>query len=295
MSSWNMRRTSSFGLSLSVCGAVAALAVGPARADDGVTVPADPTAIVAAVAAAVPSMPEPQGPAAPQLPATPEPETTVIPPVSAHSTARDTARSRRRRPAAADLDRADSTTRDDRCTARCTSRCDPGRARPRTAAGPGCLRPRRRRLILVIPPLIIQIVLRLRVANTRLRPSSGTGIGTAQTDEATPAVPAPPAGATTIVLNWHWSCAEPPPTLDVAGVTICVSCNIAISVRVGSPGNTGDLAQTIAAQTAATATGIAQTIQTALQAAPPAAAPLPPAPPAVIPPAVYRPPCCRSP
>ena len=68
MSSWIMRRTSSFGLSLSVCGAVAALAVGPARADDGVTIPADPTAIVAAVAAAVPSMPEPQGPTAPQLP-----------------------------------------------------------------------------------------------------------------------------------------------------------------------------------------------------------------------------------
>ena len=109
------------------------------------------------------------------------------------------------------------------------------------------------------------------------------------TDEGTPAVPAPPAGATTIVLNWHWACADPPPTLDVAGVTICVSCNIAISVRVGSPGNTGDLAQTIAAQTAATAAGIAQTIQTALQAAPPAATPLPPAPlpdapPAVIPP-----------
>lgn len=102
-------------------------------------------------------------------------------------------------------------------------------------------------------------------------------------------MPAPPAGATTIVLNWHWACAEPPPTLDVAGATICVSCNIAISVRVGSPGNTGDLAQTIAAQTAATAAGIAQTIQTALQAAPSAATPLPPAPlpdaaPAVIPP-----------
>ena len=26
-----------------------------------------------------------------------------------------------------------------------------------------------------------------------------------------PAVPAPPAGATTIVLNWHWACADPPP------------------------------------------------------------------------------------
>ena len=71
MSSWIMSRTSSFGLSLSVCGAVAALAVGPARADDGVTIPVDPTAIVAAVAAAVPSMPEPQAPTVPQLPAVP--------------------------------------------------------------------------------------------------------------------------------------------------------------------------------------------------------------------------------
>ena len=129
-----MRRTSSFGLSLSVCGAVAALAVGQARADDGVTVPADPAAIVAAVAAAVPSMPEPQGPTAPQLPdpgARNHGDTAGF----SCSTARDTARTGRRRPAAADLDRADSTTGHDRCTARRASRCDPARARPRTAAG----------------------------------------------------------------------------------------------------------------------------------------------------------------
>jgi len=95
------------------------------------------------------------------------------------------------------------------------------------------------------------------------------------TDEATPSVPAPPAGATTIVLNWHWACADAPPALDVAGVTVCTSCNIAISVRVGSPGNTGDLAQTIASQTAAAAANLAETIQTALQAIPPASTPSP--------------------
>ena len=49
---------------------------------------------------------------------------------------------------------------------------------------------------------------------------------------------------------------------------MCDSCNIAISVRVGSPGNTGDLVQSIAAETAAAASDIAGTIQTALQAAP---------------------------
>jgi hypothetical protein len=89
-----------------------------------------------------------------------------------------------------------------------------------------------------------------------------------------PAVPAPPAGATTIVLNWHWACADPPPPLNIAGVTVCTSCNIAISVRIGSPGDTGDVTQSIAATTAAAASNVADTIQAALQAAIP-----PPAPP----------------
>jgi hypothetical protein len=66
---------------------------------------------------------------------------------------------------------------------------------------------------------------------------------------------------------------------------VCTSCNIAISVRVGSPGNTGDVAQTIAAQTATAAAGLAHTIQTALQAVPSAATPLPSMPPAGVPPA----------
>ncbi len=104
-----------------------------------------------------------------------------------------------------------------------------------------------------------------------------------------PSVPAPPAGATTIVLNWHWACSEPPPPLDMAGVTVCTSCNIAISVRVGSPGNTGDLVQSIAAQTAAAAANIAGTVQAAIQAAAPAPATLPITPPALDPPALLAP------
>jgi hypothetical protein len=86
-------------------------------------------------------------------------------------------------------------------------------------------------------------------------------------DEGVPAVPAPPAGATTIVLNWHWACADAPPPLDIAGVTVCTSCNIAISVRIGSPGDGGDVTQSIAATTAAAASNVADTIQAALQSA----------------------------
>ena len=109
-------------------------------------------------------------------------------------------------------------------------------------------------------------------------------------DEAVPAVASPPANATVIVLNWHWGCAEQPPPLDVAGVTVCVSCNVAISVRVASPGNTGDLTQSIAAKTAAAATDIADTIEHALQSAP---APAPSAPPAPTP--VPTPPAATAP
>src|SRR6476646_7607597 len=88
-----------------------------------------------------------------------------------------------------------------------------------------------------------------------------------------PAVPAPPAGATTIVLNWHWACADAPPPLEIEGMTVCTSCNIAISVRVGSPGDAGDVAQSIDA-----ATDVAGTIQAALQTATPLSAPPTPSP-----------------
>jgi hypothetical protein len=278
-----MRRTSSFGLGLSVCGAVAALAVAPARADDGATVPVDPAAIVASVAAAVPSMPEPQGPTAPQLPD--PPETTVIPPVSAAVPPVIP-------PAPVVVDTPQSTSTEPTTT--------PATA-PATPAAPVVATPSESAPAPQPAPAPAAAPATADTANTTtnnshsITPTAPTTPSqtfiwnwywNCATDEGTPAVPAPPAGATTIVLNWHWACAEPPPTLDVAGATICVSCNIAISVRVGSPGNTGDLAQTIAAQTAATAAGIAQTIQTALQTAPPAGAPLPPAPLPDAPPAV---------
>ena len=286
MSSWIMRRTSTFGLTLSVCGAVAALAVGQARADDGVTIPADPTAIVAAVAAAVPSMPEPQGPTAPQLPD--PPETTVIPPVSAAvppvippapavvDTPQPTSTEPTTTPATAPATPAAPVVATSSEPAPAPQPTPAPAAAPATTDTANTTPDNSNSITPHVPPTPSQTFIWNWYWNCA-------------TDEGTPAVPAPPAGATTIVLNWHWACAEPPPTLDVAGATICVSCNIAISVRVGSPGNTGDLAQTIAAQTAATAAGIAQTIQTALQAAPPAATPLPPAPlpdaaPAVIPP-----------
>ena len=92
-----------------------------------------------------------------------------------------------------------------------------------------------------------------------------------------------------IVLNWHWDCAEPPPPLDVAGITVCDSCNVAISVRVASPGDTGDLVQSIAAETAAAASDIAGTIETALQSAPAPAPVIPPAPTASAAPAATDP------
>jgi hypothetical protein len=92
---------------------------------------------------------------------------------------------------------------------------------------------------------------------------------------STPTLPGLPPGTTTIVWNWHWSCPDaPPPTLDVAGVTICTSCNIAISVRLASPGDDGDLTQSIAAQAAATVNEVAAAVQQVAQVVPP---PLPPA------------------
>ena len=91
----------------------------------------------------------------------------------------------------------------------------------------------------------------------------------------TPTLPALPPGATTIVWNWHWSCPDaPPPALDVAGVTVCTSCNIAISVRLASPGDDGDLTQTIAAQAAATVAEVAAAVQQAAQIVPPPAVPV---------------------
>jgi hypothetical protein len=95
-----------------------------------------------------------------------------------------------------------------------------------------------------------------------------------------PALPALPPGTTTIIWNWHWSCSDASPApLNDAGVTICTSCNIAISVRIASPGDSGAIAQTIAAQAAATAADLTASVQQAAQlppSPPPAAADTPP-------------------
>jgi hypothetical protein len=96
-------------------------------------------------------------------------------------------------------------------------------------------------------------------------------------------VPALPPGTTTIVWNWHWGCSDvTPQPLDVGGVTICTSCNIAISLRIASPGDSGSIAQTIATQAATTVAQVSAEVQKAAQVP---QTPLPPAAAAVGPPA----------
>jgi hypothetical protein len=57
-----------------------------------------------------------------------------------------------------------------------------------------------------------------------------------------PAVPPPvPVGTGTLVVDWRWACEAPPDPLTTA--TLCVACNVAISVRIASPGTTGAVTQ----------------------------------------------------
>jgi hypothetical protein len=120
-------------------------------------------------------------------------------------------------------------------------------------------------------------------------------------------VPQLPAGAAAIVWNWHWSCGDvAPPSLSNTGVTVCLSCNIAVSVRIASPGDSAAVSQATGVGAAADAGNVATTIQTVTQtvvqaAGPPPepvvvpalpAVPLPlaPWPPAIPPPLVPLPP-----
>jgi hypothetical protein len=88
------------------------------------------------------------------------------------------------------------------------------------------------------------------------------------------------ASGDTWLWNWQWSCgadaAPPPPT--------CTGCNIAISIRVLSPGDDGDLMQSIVNTTESIASTVNDTVQQATQAIvqPPAVAPTLP----VVPPAL---------
>src|SRR6185312_143358 len=99
-------------------------------------------------------------------------------------------------------------------------------------------------------------------------------------DAAAPSVPATPAGTTVIVWNWHWSCngAEPPP-ITVAGVTVCISCNVNVSVRIASPGDDGDVVQQIVSAAQAAVANIQSTSQHIAAQAMPAAVAVPPVPP----------------
>jgi hypothetical protein len=260
----------SLALGLSVCGAVAALAASPARADDGVPSPADPTTIIATALASESSVPDPQVAVMPQLPPPPAvPETPVIPSVSPAippaipSAAGDV--DAQSAPSPAVTTSAPSTPPPTVEPSTTATPPPPDASAPEPTTAPG------------------------DTGNTAADNSNGITTDTVATtpqtfvwnwfwncssDEGVPAVPSPPAGATTIILNWHWACAEPPPPIDVTGITICTSCNIAISVRVGSPGNTGDVAQSIIASATAAAADVANTIQAALQTAiPPSASP----------------------
>ena len=129
------------------------------------------------------------------------------------------------------------------------------------------------------------------------------------TPPSTPVIPveAPPIVPTTWIWNWTWNCDDGslgssspvPPDLTAGGTWIwnwtwscgdapaaCSDCNTSISIRIFSPGDDGDLAQTISSTTANIAQTINSTVQqTIQQVLPPQVAPsLPPIP--VWPPAV---------
>jgi hypothetical protein len=266
-------------VSLTVCGAVAALAVTPARADDGPPAVVDPTVIVAATSAAAPGVAlDPAAPLdAPADAPTPPETTAVLPDLPTIP------------PAIPPLPAAESTppavSADDPSTPAPGPEPAPQPAPPDTPApapaaqaGPDTSLPAK-------PGDTGNTAADNSSDITVVAPSSPpqtfiwNWFWNCAADEAVPAAAAPPANATVIVLDWHWDCAEPPPPLDVTGVTVCVSCNVAISVRVASPGDTGDLTQAIAASTAAAATALAHTIEDALQSAPvPAPAPRAPTP-----------------
>jgi hypothetical protein len=95
---------------------------------------------------------------------------------------------------------------------------------------------------------------------------------------------------TTIVLNWTWDCPDvTPPPVDIASVTTCVGCNIAISVRVASPGDSAGVTQATQVDAAAIASGVAEATQAASQTV------VPPQPPVVAPPAPPQSPAVATP
>src|SRR6478672_2218955 len=271
MSPWIMLGRTSIALGLAVCGTVAALAASPARADDGVPSPTDPSAIIATALDSVSSATDPQVAPTPQPPPVPTvPETPTIPPVSPTIP-----------PAIPSIPDNAEAPPEPPATVTPSSPSPPAPpVEPTTAEAPAS--PTASASEPATTPSDTGNTATDNSNSITPDPVTTTSqtfvwnwYWNCATDEGVPDVPAPPPGATTIVLNWHWACAAPPPSIDLAGITVCTSCNVAISVRVGSPGDTGDLVQSIVTSTAAAAANLADTIEAAAQTAiPPSASPI---------------------
>jgi hypothetical protein len=95
---------------------------------------------------------------------------------------------------------------------------------------------------------------------------------------------------TTIVINWKWQCDDvAPPPFQVASVTECTGCNINISVRVASPGDSASVTQTTQVDASAIVAAVSEATQAATQTV------VPPQPPVVSPPAPPQPPVVATP
>ena len=94
-----------------------------------------------------------------------------------------------------------------------------------------------------------------------------------------PAVPAPPPGSTIWIWNWQWDCPGGAPA-TAAVPSVCVQCNVAVSIRIASPGNDGDVTQSNVAAALAAASSASSTAPVAPVA--PVVVPLPPPPPLVL-------------
>jgi hypothetical protein len=264
-----MRKGRSLCLVLSVCAAVSVLVASPARAEDAPPPQLDPTAIVAAISADGTPIAVPQLPAVPEVPGLPAvPETPVIPANQAPIPSAVLPPMPTDPPVA--LPVVEATPPPDPSPA--PAAAEPASSTPVAPQSP---------VSNSTPPTAdtgnitadnLNGITAIRSSNA-LRTFVWNWSWNCDMGEAVAAVPQPPPDATAIVLNWHWSCAEAPPPISVAGITLCASCNIAISVRIGSPGDTGNLAQSIASSAATTVASVAETIQSALQEAAPAREP----------------------
>ena len=104
-----------------------------------------------------------------------------------------------------------------------------------------------------------------------------------------PVVPSPPAGSTVWIWDWQWQCPGGAPGPAPAVPSVCVQCNVAVSIRIASPGDDGAVTQSNLAAASATAANAASAALTAAQlvAQSAGAPPLPPfsMPPIPLPPA----------